>query len=66
MYENEKEEKIKVEEEHVVLKKDVNRWVETTLSRSLKKNYQKIMSGEEDVEVELRTLKEKKKIWKDI
>ena len=65
MYENERAEKMKVEEEYSVLQNDVNLWVDTTVSRSLKKNYAKIMSGEEDAKVELDTLKEEKKIWED-
>ena len=61
MYENERAEKMKVEEEYSVLQNDVNLLVDTTVSHSLKKNYAKIMSGEEDAKVELDTLKERRR-----
>ena len=65
MYEGERTEKMKVEEEYSVLKKDVNHWVDTTVTRAMKENYEKIMSGEMDLEDELKKLKEEKKIWEE-
>jgi hypothetical protein len=65
MYEIERAEKMKVQEEYLVLKIDVNHWVYTIVTRTLKKNYVKIMISEEDAKVELGKLKEEKKIRED-
>ena len=56
MYEGERTEKMKVEEEYSVLKKNVNHWVDTTMTYAIKEKYEKIMSGEADLEDELKKL----------
>ena len=65
MYESERAEKMKVEEEYSVLKKDVNDFFNRTTERAMKQNYEKIMSGEMDLEDELKKLKKEKKIWEE-
>ena len=57
MYDSERAEKMKMEEKYLILKKDVKYWVYTTVTRAMKENCEKIMSGEADLEDELKKLK---------